>query len=167
MDRKREIVNMLLQQELEIDDEEEIIDLLINKPIAVDVDKQELENMKVGEKIADKISSIAGSWGFIIVFILFLIFWVILNTIILQSSAIDNYPFILLNLVLSCISSIQAPIIMMSQNREAKKDSLRNQNDYKIDLKSELLLEDLHRKMEIIINNQQKLMKMNEKKLRN
>lgn len=167
MDKKREIVNMLLQQKLEIDDEEEIIDLLINKPIAVDVDKQELENMKVGEKIADKISSIAGSWGFIIVFILFLIFWVILNTIILQSSAIDNYPFILLNLVLSCISSIQAPIIMMSQNREAKKDSLRNQNDYKIDLKSELLLEDLHRKMEIIINNQQKLMKMNEKKLRN
>ncbi|MBQ9011203.1 MAG: DUF1003 domain-containing protein [Bacilli bacterium] len=78
---------------------------------------------------------------------------------------IDPYPFILLNLVLSCVSAIQAPIIMMSQNREAKKDSLRNQNDYVVDLKSELILEDLHRKLELVLSNQNKLLDIYEKKL--
>ena len=81
----------------------------------------------------------------------------LINTIILKENKIDPYPYILLNLILSCISALQAPIIMMSQNRASKKDSLRNQNDYKIDLKSELLLEDLHHKVEILINNQNRL----------
>lgn len=164
--KKREIVNMLLHQKLETTDEEELIDMLIDNPISVDIDKQEEQNMTFGEKAADKFSAIAGSWGFIIFFIIFLLLWIIVNGIMLKDKAIDAYPFILLNLVLSCIAAIQAPIIMMSQNREAKKDSLRNQNDYKTDLKSELLLEDLHHKMETVINNQNRIINMYEKKLK-
>ncbi len=161
--RKREIVNMLLQQKLDTTDEEELIDMLIDSPLAVDIDKEEAKNMTFGEKIADKFSAIAGSWTFIFLFIIFLLAWIIVNAIVLKNDAIDPYPFILLNLVLSCIAAVQAPIIMMSQNREAKKDSLRNQNDYKTDLKSELILEDLHHKMETLINNQNRIIKMYEK----
>ena len=87
-----------------------------------------------------------------------MIFWIILNGKIL-SVPVDPYPYILLNLVLSCIAAIQAPIIMMSQNRQAHKDSLRNQNDYKTDLKSELILEELHDKMDKILANQRVIMK--------
>lgn len=164
--RKKEIVNMLLHQRLDTTDEEELIDMLIDNPIAVDIDKQEAQNMTFGEKLADKFSAIAGSWTFIFSFIIFLIAWIVINIIILKDNAIDPYPFILLNLVLSCIAAIQAPIIMMSQNREAKKDSLRNQNDYKTDLKSELILEDLHHKIETLINNQNRIINMYEKKIK-
>ena len=161
--KKREIVNMLLHQKLDTVDEEELIDMLIDSPIAIDVDKQEKQNMTFGEKVADKFSAIAGSWTFILLFTLFLIAWIVVNIVLLKEKPIDPYPFILLNLVLSCIAAIQAPIIMMSQNREAKKDSLRNQNDYKTDLKSELILEDLHHKMETLINNQNRIINMYEK----
>ena len=164
--RKREIVNMLLHQKLDTTDEEELIDMLIDSPVAVDIDKEEAKNMTIGEKVADKFSAIAGSWTFIFLFIIFLLAWIIVNAIVLKNDAIDPYPFILLNLVLSCIAAVQAPIIMMSQNREAKKDSLRNQNDYKTDLKSELILEDLHHKMETLINNQNRIINMYEKVLK-
>lgn len=159
---KRKIVQMILHQNLEKQDKEDIIDLLADTSIAVDVDKEEERNLTFAEKAADKISEIAGSWTFIFISILFLISWVIINTIILKND-FDPYPFILLNLLLSCISALQAPIIMMSQNRASKKDSLRNQNDYKIDLKSELLLEDLHHKVEILINNQNRLLNILDK----
>ena len=87
-------------------------------------------------------------------------FWIILNTFILkEGSQIDPYPFILLNLLLSCLAALQAPVIMMSQNRQSAKDSLRNQNDYRTDLKSELILEELHDKMEKILKNQKKIYK--------
>src|SRR5699024_9461683 len=96
----------------------------------------------------------------IILFIIFLLGWIGLNTFILSSEeAIDPYPFILLNLVLSCIAALQAPIIMMSQNRQAEKDSLRNQNDYRTDLKSELILESLHDQMNSILKNQKQILK--------
>ena len=158
---KKEIVKMLLKNnELDSKDEEELLDLLVDQPISIDVDKQEEAKMTFGDRVADKVSEVAGSWGFIIGFSLFLIFWIVLNTVILQGdSAIDEYPFILLNLLLSCIAALQAPIIMMSQNRQAAKDSLRNQNDYRTDLKSELILEELHDKMELILKNQKKIMK--------
>ena len=156
---KKEIVKMLLKNnELDAQDEEELLDLLIDQPIAIDVDKQEESKMTMGDKIADKVSEVCGSWLFIIVFIAFLLGWVILNTIILiGDKSIDPYPFILLNLVLSCISALQAPIIMMSQNRQAEKDSLRNQNDYRTDLKSELILESLHDQMDAILRNQKRI----------
>ena len=155
---KRKIVQMILHQNLEQQDKEDIIDLLADSSIAIDVDKEEERNLTFAEKAADKISEIAGSWTFIFISIIFLIGWMVINTFILKDKEIDPYPYILLNLILSCISALQAPIIMMSQNRASKKDSLRNQNDYKIDLKSELLLEDLHHKVEVLIVNQNRLL---------
>ena len=154
---KKEIVKMLLNKNLEVEDEEQLIDLLVDQPIAVDVDKQDKETKQLGDKIADKLTEVAGSWGFIIGFTLFLILWILLNLYVFIN--VDPYPFILLNLVLSCVAALQAPIIMMSQNRAAKKDSMRSQNDYKTDLKSELILEELHDKMDKIINNQNKIIK--------
>ena len=158
---KKDIVKMLLRNnELDERDEEELIDLLFDQPIAIDVDKQEESKMTMGDKIADKVSEVCGSWGFIILFIIFLAFWVILNVVVLSSEdAIDPYPFILLNLLLSTISALQAPIIMMSQNRQAAKDSLRNQNDYRTDLKSELILETLHDQMDDILRNQKRILR--------
>ena len=159
---KKDIVKMLLRNnELAEKDEEELLDLLIDQPIAIDVDKQEEAKMTFSDRVADKVSEICGSWTFIIIFMLFLIGWIILNTVILiGDKSIDPYPDILLNLVLSCISALQAPIIMMSQNRQAAKDSLRNQNDYRTDLKSELILESLHDHINDIIKNQKKIMKL-------
>lgn len=158
---KKEIVKMLLNADLLEQDEEELLDLLIDQPISIDVDKLEESKMTFGDKVADKISEIAGSWGFIFLFIFFLLGWIILNTIVLSGKdQIDPYPFILLNLVLSCIAALQAPIIMMSQNRQAQKDSLRNQNDYRTDLKSELILESLHDDLEKLSRNQRKILKL-------
>ena len=159
---KKEIVKMLLKNnELEAKDEEELLDLLIDQPISIDVDKQEEAKMTRGDRIADKVSEIAGSWTFILCFSSFLVFWVILNGVILKGEfQLDEYPFILLNLLLSCLAALQAPVIMMSQNRQAAKDSLRNQNDYRTDLKSELILEELHNKMEEILKNQRKILRI-------
>ena len=159
---KKEIVKMLLKNnELEAQDEEELLDLLIDQPISIDVDKQEEAKMTNGDRLADKLSEIAGSWEFIICFSGFLILWVVINSYVLTNgSEVDPYPFILLNLVLSCIDALQAPVIMMSQNRQAAKDSLSNQNDYRTDLKSELILEDLHHKMEEILKNQRKILRI-------
>lgn len=157
---KREIVKMLLNSDLGEKDEEELLDLLIDQPISIDVDKVEEAKMTKGDFIADKVSEVAGSWTFILLFVIFLIGWVVLNTIILKDGKeIDPYPFILLNLLLSCIAALQAPIIMMSQNRQAEKDSLRNKNDYRIDLKSELILEELHDKIIELQKNQRQILK--------
>ena len=158
---KKDIVKMLLKNnELDSNDEEELIDLLVDQPISIDIDKQEDANMTRGDKIADKVSEVAGSWGFILGFSCFLLFWIILNGVVLRGDLkIDEYPFILLNLLLSCLAALQAPVIMMSQNRQAKKDSIRNENDYRTDLKSELILEDLHHKMEELLRNQRKILR--------
>ncbi|CDE38167.1 uncharacterized protein BN672_00748 [Mycoplasma sp. CAG:472] len=152
---KKEIVKMLLKKDINVTDEEDLINMLINEPISVDTDKESDLNRSFGDYLADRITEIAGSWPFIIGLIIFLLLWIILNIFILTNA--DPYPFILLNLLLSCIAALQAPIIMMSQNREAKKDRLRSSNDYKTDLKSELMLEDLHNKMSQIIKNQNKI----------
>ena len=159
---KKEIVQMLLKKELDTKDEEELMNMLLDEPISVDVDKQSDENRSFGDRLADKITEVAGSWTFIISMILFLVLWVVLNVYILEEA--DPYPFILLNLLLSCIAALQAPIIMMSQNRAAKKDSLRSLNDYKTDLKSELILEVLHEQMKDLQANQKKILKMLEDK---
>jgi uncharacterized membrane protein len=156
---KKEIVKKLLKQEISADDESDLIEMLIEKPITIDVDKQEDKDLTRGEKLADKLSEVAGSWGFIIGFTLFIVGWIIVNLVIMRK-AMDPYPFILLNLMLSCLASLQAPIIMMSQNRQAAKDSLRNQNDYQVDLKSELILEDIHDDINRLIVNQQKILTM-------
>ncbi len=159
---KKEIVKMLLNQDIDQKSEEELLDMLVDNPISVDVDKMEEKNMTFGDKVADKLTEIAGSWKFIIGFSFFLIAWIVLNGVIL-THAVDPFPFILLNLVLSCIAALQAPIIMMSQNRQAKKDSLRNKNDYKTDLKTELIIEELHDKIDEILLRQRKIEKEIEK----
>lgn len=159
---KKEIVQMLLKKQLEENDEEELINMLIDEPIAVDVDKQSDSTRTFGDKLSDKLTEVAGSWTFIISMIIFLIVWIILNLYLLDK--VDPYPFVLLNLVLSCIAALQAPIIMMSQNREAKKDRLRSSNDYKTDLKSELILEVLHDQIKDIQISQKKILKLLEEK---
>lgn len=155
MKSKKELVKMLLNnKQIEVENYDDLLEMLINESIAVDTDKE--EKISFGEKVADKITAVAGSWTFIIFFTIFLILWIILNIYAFKN--VDPYPFILLNLVLSCIASLQAPIIMMSQNRQAKKDSLRSRNDYKTDLKSELILEELHDKITAIEKNQKKIL---------
>ena len=161
---KKEIVKMLLKnKELENEDEEQLMEILFNEPIAIDVDKQMSENETFGDKFADKLTAVAGSWGFIISFIIFLLLWIGLNIFLakrLPDKAFDPYPFILLNLFLSCVAALQAPIIMMSQNRSSHKDTLRGKNDYKADLKSELILEELHEQMNKLASNQNKILKI-------
>ena len=153
---KSELLKIILKEDdLKVKDKKDLLKLLSKEPLYIDIDKKEDSNLTFGEKLANKVSFIVGSWKFIICFISFLVGWAILNVWIL-SKKFDPYPFILLNLLLSCISAIQAPIIMMSQNRQAKKDTKRHQNDYKIDLKSELILEELNKKLDILIKNQKK-----------
>lgn len=156
-DRKKELVKKLLNKDLKIESESELIEMLIDEPLSIDSDKEEDNKRTFGDKVADKVTAIAGSWIFILIFVSFLLFWMLINFYSLN--AIDPYPYILLNLVLSCIAALQAPIIMMSQNRAAKKESLRSKNDYKTDLKSELILEVLHDQMLEIVKNQQKILK--------
>ena len=161
---KEKLVKMILNKTDNdtMDNFDELFDMLINEPIAINVDKE--ENRTIGEKVSDKLAEVAGSWTFIMIFVLFLIFWIVLNVIAMQ--AVDPYPFILLNLVLSCISAIQAPIIMMSQNREAKKEKIKSNNEYKTTLKNELILEELHRKIDEILKNEKTILEYidNEKK---
>ena len=159
---KKELVKKLLKQEINIEDEGNLIDMLIDKPITIDVDKQEDKSLTRGEKLADKLSEVAGSWGFIIGFSIFIVIWIIINTVIMNRAS-DPYPFVLLNLVLSCLASLQAPVIMMSQNRQAKKDSLRNQNDYQVDLKSELILEHLHEEIQECLKNERLIIRLLQK----
>ena len=161
MKSKKELVKMLLNnKQINVENYDELLEMLIDESIAVDTDKE--KKIPIGKKIAEKKTAIAGSWTFIILFTLFLIVWIILNIYAFEN--VDPYPFILLNLVLSCIASLQAPIIMMSQNRQAKKDSLRSRNDYKTDLKSELILEELHDKITAIEKNQKKILEYIETK---
>ena len=162
---KKEIVEMLLKKKLDTVDETDLINMLIDEPIAIDVDKQEDATRTFGDKLADKLTEIAGSWKFIIGMIIFLLSWILLNLLVIDNA--DPYPFILLNLILSCIAALQAPIIMMSQNREAKKDSLRSSNDYKTDLKSELILEELHNEIKKLTANQNKILKYIEEQEKN
>lgn len=158
-DKKVELVKTILDKELKNKDEKELIEMLIKSPLSIDVDKEAEKKANFGDKIADRFTAFAGSWTFIIGFSLFLISWILLNTLFL-AKGFDKYPFILLNLLLSCIAALQAPIIMMSQNRQAKKESMRNNNDYKIDLKSELILEEVYKNLNKVLDNQTKILEL-------
>jgi len=107
-----------------------------------------------GERLADKVAEFGGSWKFIIIFGIILLFWIVLNTVIMMSKAFDPYPFILMNLILSTIAALQAPVIMMSQNRQEGKDRERNRNDYLINMKSESEIMALHEKVDIMSQEQ-------------
>ena len=121
--------------------DEEVLNLLADSKISVSPEKEK-EKYTLGQRAADTIAKFAGSWAFIFSFTGGLILWMVINTI-LASKAFDAYPFILLNLVLSCVAAIQAPLIMMSQNRQEEKDRRRAENDYKVNLKTEIMIEDL------------------------
>ena len=111
-----------------------------------------------GERLSDKIATFGGSWTFIILFGSVLFGWILLNTLILVQRAFDPYPYILLNLVLSCIAAIQAPIIMMSQNRKETRDQKRAENDYLINLKAEIEIRNLHQKIDMLLAEQHQQM---------
>ncbi|MCT6848898.1 MAG: DUF1003 domain-containing protein, partial [Apilactobacillus kunkeei] len=115
----------------------------------IDADKALQENYTFGKRLADKVAKVGGSWGFVISFVVFLVGWMIINVMQLFGWHFDPYPFILLNLALSCISAIQAPIIMMSQNRAGEKDDLDRRNDYHVNLRSEEELKLLHAKVDL------------------
>lgn len=156
---KEEIVKKILDSDIDFDGEdEEIIHAILEETLSKDVNKIHKSTMSFGDKMSDKFAKFAGSWTFIIIFATTLIVWIFINVMFLKHP-FDPYPFILLNLVLSCIAAIQAPIIMMSQNRQEEKDRLRSQNDYKVNLKSELIIEDLHKKIDGLMENQEKILK--------
>ena len=137
-----------------ISDEEERekqIHELIRGKRSLDINKELSKTLTMGERMADKIARFAGSWSFLFLFGAVIIAWAILNSKYLFDKPIDPFPYVFLNLILGCIASIQAPIIIMSQNREAQKDRLRSENEYLINLKSEIILEDLHMKIDEII----------------
>jgi uncharacterized membrane protein len=119
--------------------------------------------LTIGQKLADKIASFGGSWSFIIIFFTFILIWMGINIWMLATKSFDPYPFILLNLILSCLAAIQAPIIMMSQNRKEQKDRLRSENDYKINLKAELEIKLLSEKIDhMIVHQNKKLLEIQE-----
>ena len=121
------------------------------------------EELTLGQRMADAIATFGGSWTFIIIFFSFLMLWIVLNAWILGQKQYDPYPFILLNLILSCLAAIQAPIIMMSQNRQEQKDRGRAENDYKINLKAELEIKLLSEKIDhLIIHQNKKLLEIQE-----
>ncbi|MCW2118739.1 DUF1003 domain-containing protein [Flavobacterium sp. 7A] len=110
------------------------------------------------QKISDKVASFGGSWAFIISFFVILTFWIVFNVLCFTRFRFDPYPFILMNLILSCIAALQAPVIMMSQNRQEEKDRKRSENDYLINLKSELEIRALHDKIDILLEEQIKIL---------
>jgi uncharacterized membrane protein len=115
----------------------------------------------IGQKIADKIASFGGSWTFILLFLGFIVIWMGANMLFLANKGFDPYPFILLNLILSCLAALQAPVIMMSQNRQEEKDRVRAKNDYMINLKAEMELRILHDKIDhLLIHQQPDMMEM-------
>lgn len=123
---------------------------LISKNVEDKLDQQ----WSFGERLADKIATFGGSWAFLICFTLFLVMWILVNTIVMVKQPADPYPFILLNLILSCLAAIQAPIIMMSQNRQEAKDRMRSENDYQVNLKAELEIRHLHEKIDHLLMHQ-------------
>jgi uncharacterized membrane protein len=112
------------------------------------------EKSTPGQKISDRVAKFGGSWTFILLFVTLLIIWIIYNTTIPEKIRFDPYPFILMNLVLSCVAALQAPIIMMSQNRQEEKDRIRAENDYMINLKAELEVRSLHQKVDLLLEEQ-------------
>ena len=135
--------------------DEEVLNLLADSKISVSPESEK-EKYTLGQRAADVIAKFAGSWAFIFSFTGVLVLWMIVNTL-LAAKAFDPYPFILLNLVLSCVAAIQAPLIMMSQNRQEEKDRRRAENDYKVNLKTEIMIEDIFDKVTAILKKQSEM----------
>jgi uncharacterized membrane protein len=135
--------------------EHEVVDSLQKHEIlSSNVDAEFEKEWSFGERLADRIATFGGSWSFLIIFGVFLAIWIGINSLVLLWRPVDPYPYILLNLVLSCLAAIQAPIIMMSQNRQEAKDRLRSQHDYQVNLKAELEIRILHEKLDHLLSHQ-------------
>ena len=153
---RRKVIKELLDVTDKEFTDEELIHQLIATEVTKNTDKD--EKLSLGQKASDAVAKFAGSWAFIFSFIAVMVIWMVVN-IVLAANAFDGYPFILLNLVLSCVAAIQAPLIMMSQNRQEAKDRERAENDYRINLKNELIIDDLHKKLDLVLENQKKIMR--------
>ncbi len=137
------------------DMEQTVLDSIGSRsPITARPEEDELQST-MGQRVADKVAAFGGSWKFIIIFSAIIILWILGNSFLLRNKSFDPYPFILLNLILSCLAALQAPVIMMSQNRQEEKDRQRAKNDYMINLKSELEIRMLHEKLDHLIIRQQ------------
>jgi uncharacterized membrane protein len=154
---RSEYIRSLLKKErgeLQELDENVIQSLHAHETLSANIEKTFEKTLSFGERLSDKIASFGGSWTFIITFFVILIAWMLVNTLLLATNPYDPFPFILLNLILSCLAAIQAPIIMMSQNRQENRDRDRNINDYQVNLKAELEIRQLHQKMDHLISHQ-------------
>ena len=156
MKENRKLLNEVLADIRHDMTDEEVLNLLADSKISVNPEKE--KKLTLGQRAADAIAKFAGSWAFIFSFTGVLILWMAVNAL-LAARAFDPYPFILLNLVLSCVAAIQAPLIMMSQNRQEEKDRRRAENDYKVNLKTEIMIEDLYDKVNAILAKQSALEK--------
>ena len=157
MKENRKLLREVLQDIRRDMTDEEVLNLLADSKISVGPDSEKSQ-YTLGQRAADAIAKFAGSWAFIFSFTGVLILWMVVNSL-LAARAFDPYPFILLNLVLSCVAAIQAPLIMMSQNRQEEKDRRRAENDYKVNLKTEIMIEDLYDKVNAILAKQAALEK--------
>jgi uncharacterized membrane protein len=156
--RKKYLEKLLIKENKDLNKlEKEVISSIHNNTLlSENIESEIFSNLTIGQKLADKIAEFGGSWTFIITFFSFITIWIIVNIFALYNKAFDPYPFILLNLILSCLASIQAPIIMMSQNRQEQKDRSRSENDYKINLKAELEIRLLNEKIDHLLIHQNK-----------
>lgn len=155
--REKSISDYLVKEVGELSDlDKTVLTSVTNNTTLTDkIDGDEQQTLTTGQKIADKVASMGGSWTFIISFLVFIFIWIFINMFWLMNKGFDPYPFILLNLLLSCLAGLQGPIIMMSQNRQEEKDRERSKNDYMINLKSELEIRSLHEKIDHFIMDQQ------------
>ena len=158
MKENRKLLQEVLNEIRQDMTDEEVLNLLSDSKISVSPEKEK-EKYTLGQRAADTIAKFAGSWAFIFSFAGVLVLWMVINAI-LATKAFDPYPFILLNLVLSCVAAIQAPLIMMSQNRQEEKDRRRAENDYKVNLKTEIMIEDLYDKVNTILAKQSQIEKL-------
>lgn len=156
--REKYIADFLQQELGELDEmETKVVNALKEKTLISDNpdDDDDIANSTFGQRVADRVASFGGSWTFIIIFVAFLLGWIAINIVLLANKGWDPYPFILLNLILSCVAALQAPVIMMSQNRQGEKDRDKAQNDYMVNLKSELEIRMLHEKIDHLILHQE------------
>jgi len=157
MTNKNYILGLLKSEDAQLNKMHDIIEKAIKEETLLTTTIQDVDEERTyGEKLSDKVATFGGSWRFIIIFGVILMLWIFYNTQIMLNKSFDPYPYILLNLILSCIAAIQAPIIMMSQNRKEVKDRKRSINDYMINLKSEIEIRNLHEKVDLSIIDQYK-----------
>lgn len=144
--------------------DQDVMDAIKHNAILSETIHEDIETgITFGQRIADKVAAFGGSWIFIVSFFLFILIWMLINIWFLASKPFDPYPFILLNLILSCLAAIQAPIIMMSQNRQEQKDRQRSEHDYKINLKAELEIKLLSEKIDhLLVHQNKKLLEIQE-----